>query len=167
MTDWEGWTADGAYGGRTGASVLRALDQMCRDAGDVETGGVLIGRYADDLRVAEILEATMPPPDSLRGHSWFTRGVGGLHALLEKRWRAKRRTHYLGEWHFHPADVIVPSSVDFAQMATIAHADDYRCREPLLLIVGRDIGSRRSIRVFVCPRGEMPRELACPGPPRA
>ena len=114
MTDWEGWTADGAYGGRTAASVLRALDQMCRDAGDVETGGVLIGRYADDLRVAEILEATMPPPDSLRGHSWFTRGVGGLRALLEKRWRARDARTILASGTF-----IRPMSSSQAQLTSL------------------------------------------------
>lgn len=168
MTDWEGWTTDGVYGARIGVSTLRALDRMCRDAREIETGGVLVGRYSTDSKVADIREATPAPPDSLQGRSWFTRGVVGLRELLAKRWQAKRHTHYLGEWHFHPTDVVVPSSIDFSQMARIARADEYRCREPLLLIMGYGTGSRtRPMRVFVCPRGEMPIELMRGDHPRS
>jgi hypothetical protein len=86
--------------------------------------------------MAIVYEVTPPPTDSRRGRTWFNRGVAGLRDMLARRWRAKHRTHYLGEWHCHPASIIVPSAEDFSQMVTIAKADEYKCREPLLVILG-------------------------------
>ena len=160
MKDWSGWTEDGTHGCRIAASVVRALGRMCRDAGDLETGGILVGRYADETMVAHVAEATAPPTDSQRGRTWFTRGVRGLRELLATRWSAKERSHYVGEWHFHPADAIVPSAADFSQMNTIALAYEYRCPEPILVIVGRRSGrGSPALRVFVCPRGEPIKEF--------
>ena len=135
------------------------MNRLCHDAGTSETGGILIGSYSDDLSVAFVREATPPPSDSRRGPSWFVRGFGDLRNVLSKRWRAKPRTHYLGEWHFHPAVLVEPSDEDFAQMVEISTAKQYNCREPLLLIVGA-VGKDRSqpLRAFVCPAGGKPLE---------
>lgn len=160
MTEWHGWTEDRAYGCRISASVIRAVDRICRDAGDIETGGILVGRYDEEGTVAHVVEATPPPRDSQRGRTWFARGVLGLRELLARRWAARERVHYIGEWHFHPSDVVVPSAVDLSQMRRIAVADEYRCPEPILVIVGRRAGrGTRPMRVFVCPHGESSKEL--------
>ena len=160
MNNWEGWTLDGAYGLRIQASVLRELNRMCLDAGSAETGGILVGRYSLDLMVAVVREATPPPSDSRRGRTWFNRGVAGLREMLAQRWRAKDRTHYLGEWHFHPVPIVVPSADDFSQMVQIAHAAEYKCREPLLIIVGsHEREGPRAVRAFVCPVSTSPMEL--------
>jgi integrative and conjugative element protein (TIGR02256 family) len=160
MTTWNGWTLDGSYGLRIERIAMRELDRMCRDTGDTETGGILVGVYSPDRAVAIVREATAPPSDSRRGHSWFKRGVEGLRELLAHRWRATNRTHYLGEWHFHPAQVVVPSSRDFSQMVQIAHATDYHCKEPVLVILGfTEHSGARPLRAFVCPMGETPKEI--------
>lgn len=160
MMLWEGRTSDGTYGLRIEASALRHLQRMCRDAGLVETGGVLVGRYSADLAVAVVREATPPPSDSRRGRSRFDRGVAGLREMLARRWRSKDRTYYLGEWHFHPAPFIVPSADDFSQMIQIAHAAEYKCREPLLVIFGAsNHKGAPALRAFVCPAGRAPMEL--------
>jgi len=160
MTDWSGRTFDGTFAVQFPATVLRALDRYCREAGSSETGGILIGRHSEDLSVAIVREATPPPSDSRRGRSWFVRGVNGLRDMLGKRWRAKERTHYLGEWHFHPVAHVEPSGDDFAQMVEISHAKEYDCKEPLLLILGAgQHQGRRTFRVFVCPAGGAPSEL--------
>jgi integrative and conjugative element protein (TIGR02256 family) len=160
MREWHGWTDDGAHGCQITGGAIRSMDRMCQDAGDIETGGILVGRYVDNATVAHISEATPPPRDSQRGRTWFARGVQGLRQLLARRWAARERVHYLGEWHFHPCDVVVPSVVDLSQMTTIALADEYQCPEPVLLIVGRRAGQRaRPMRVFVCPRGEPAKEI--------
>lgn len=163
MTSWNGRTKDGTYGVAVEAAQLLALERMCNAAGSVETGGVLIGRYSDDRAVAWVKEVTPAPADSARGASWFVRGVAGLRATLARRWKAKERTYYLGEWHFHPAPIVVPSKDDFRQMRQISAADAYRCSEPLLLILGAagKRGGKRSIRAFVCPVGREPSELLC------
>jgi len=160
MTVWKGKTRDSTFAVEFQGSVLSALDRYCRDSGSSETGGILIGRYSDDLTLAIVREATPPPTDSRRGRSWFVRGVNGLRDLLTKRWREKERTFYIGEWHFHPVDHVEPSSDDFAQMLTISHAKEYDCKEPLLLILAakRQQG-QRIFRAFVCPAGAAPSEL--------
>ncbi|ADO70219.1 Mov34/MPN/PAD-1 family protein [Stigmatella aurantiaca] len=160
MTDWSGKTADGTFAVQIQAPVLGALDRLCREAGAFETGGILIGRYSDDLAVAIVREATPPPLDSRRGRSWFVRGVGGLGDILGNSWRAKERTYYVGEWHFHPVAHIEPSGDDFDQMLKISHAKKYDCKEPLLLILGTGKQDGwRSLRAFVCPAGCAPLEL--------
>ena len=124
------------------------------------TGGILVGRYSDDHSVAIVREATPPPPDSRQGHSWFSRGVSGLRDMLSKRWRDRERTYYVGEWHFHPADDIVPSAADFAQVIQIGHAKKYKCKEPLLIILGAGrIDGDHQFRIFVFPAGTDPSEL--------
>lgn len=160
MTDWEGQTVDGTFSVQFQAHVLPALDRFCGKAGRSETGGILIGRYSDDLSLAIVCEATPPPSDSRRGRSWFVRGVSGLHDILGEKWRAKKRSYYIGEWHFHPVDHVEPSGDDFEQMLEIGRAREYECKEPLLLILstGRQQGLR-SFRAFVCPAGSAPLEF--------
>ena len=160
MRTWNGRTEDGAFAVALEGSALRALDRYCRDAGSVETGGILIGRYSDDLALAIVREATPPPTDSKRGRSWFVRGVTGLSEMLGKRWRARERTFYIGEWHFHPVNCVEPSRQDFAQMLEISRGREYSCKEPLLLILGA--GKREDLRVFrafVCPANDAPMEF--------
>jgi integrative and conjugative element protein (TIGR02256 family) len=160
VTSWNGWTPDGAYGLRIEAGAFGELDRICREAGLVETGGILVGCYSHDLTMAIVHEVTPPPSDSRRGHTWFNRGVAGLRDMLAQRWRARDRTHYLGEWHFHPASIIVPSTEDFSQMITISKADEYKCREPLLVILGSsEREGARALRVFICPAGGSPTEV--------
>jgi integrative and conjugative element protein (TIGR02256 family) len=126
----------------------------------LETGGILVGRYSADLLLAIICEATPPPKDSRRGRTWFVRGIDGLRDLLDIRWKAKERTFYIGEWHFHPAVHVEPSDDDFEQMLKISHAREYECKEPLLLIVGAWMRQeQRTFRAFVCPADDVPREF--------
>ncbi len=160
MKGWKGKTDDGTFAAELPAAVLGALDRYCRAAGSVETGGILIGRYSDDLAIAIVREATPAPPDSKRGRSWFVRGVNGLREMLGKRWQARERTYYVGEWHFHPESYVEPSGDDFAQMLEISRAREYDCEEPLLLILGAgQLQERRMLRAFVCPARGAPLEL--------
>ena len=62
--------------------------------------------------------------------------------------------YLLGEWHFHPSNVVEPSAEDFEQMARIAETDSYECRDPILVIVGKaKRAGSHPLRAFVCPRG--------------
>ena len=161
MTSWSARTKDGSHSLIVDADALREIDSICSAAGDIETGGVLIGRYSANGTTATILEATAPPSDSQQGHTWFNRGSAGLRKTLQQRWRNKERSYYIGEWHFHPAAHVVPSADDFSQMAQIANANQYKCREPLLLIFGaaKNQSGQRVVRAFVCPAGDLPIEL--------
>lgn len=130
------------------------IDRECNRAGAAETGGILVGYYTSDRSTAVVTEALPPPKDSVRGRSWFQRGVAGLRGLLNKRWDSEFRTYYIGEWHYHPATIVEPSEDDLKQMYRINADPRYRCREPLMMIVGQGRNDgERPIRVFVFPHG--------------
>lgn len=160
MTSWKGKTENGIFAVELHSSVLDALERYCRDSGSLETGGILIGSYSPDFTLALVREATPPPPDSERGSSRFVRGVSGLSEMLGKRWRAKERSFYIGEWHFHPTGHVDPSGDDVAQMIEISTAREYNCKEPLLLILGAShCEGQRIFRAFVCHAVYAPMEL--------
>lgn len=131
--------------------VDEVIEQMIAIANDPdsETGGVLIGRYAEDGTMAHVEMASPPPGDSSAGLDWFERGKNGLIGLLREQWNLPRRRHYIGEWHFHPIGRAEPSPQDRHQMAEIALDPNYHCERPLLIIASPATLRRRTARVFV------------------
>jgi len=130
----EFWSADEQYGIRIPRAVFNALLEMCAEADGAETGGILVGRYNQQLNCAEVTAASRAPTDSRSGANWFARGVRGLQHWLNTLWR--RGHYYLGEWHFHPDASPSPSGIDTLQMHEIAQSVSYRCPEPILIILG-------------------------------
>jgi len=114
--------------------LMYQVQSRCISAGLRETGGILVGRYSEDLRIAEVTAISDCPNDSTSGHISFVRGIKGLCRWLQILWKGSSY-YYLGEWHFHPVVNIQPSSQDLASMIQIASAEPYRCPEPILLIV--------------------------------
>jgi len=148
-------TPCGRYAARLIETPWEYMQRECAAAGAIETGGVLVGHYTGDESTAIITEALPPPSDSVRRCTWFHRGVSGLRGLLATRWRNERRTYYVGEWHYHPASIVEPSSDDLAQMYSVNSDPRYHCREPIMVIIGRaQNGGDRPVRAFVFPHGE-------------
>lgn len=142
------------------AESWQQIDRECGRSGEIETGGILVGYYTTDRATAVVREALQPPTDSAHGRSWFHRGIAGLRALLAKRWESQLRTYYLGEWHYHPACIVEPSGDDLSQMYSVNADPRYRCREPVMLIVGQALnGGERPARAFVFPHGALCIEL--------
>lgn len=113
-----------------------------------------MGYYTEGGSAAVVTEALPPPEDSSSGRSWFRRGVAGLRGLLKERWESRVRAYYVGEWHYHPASVVEPSIDDLTQMRGINTDPRYRCREPIMLIIGAARnGGERPARAFVFPQG--------------
>lgn len=149
---WE--TASGEYALIVQYEAWSSIEKECKNAHDRETGGILIGFYTEDMSTAVVTEASGPPSDSRRSHSWFWRGVAGLKNLLIRRWSLKQRTYYIGEWHYHPIFRIELSGDDLAQMRSISRDSNYHCREPIMIIVGKECSGGRPIRAFLFPQGE-------------
>ena len=118
MSEWQ--SADGRFGASLNDQVVSQLQQYCARAHPEETGGVLIGRYDESHRIALIVEATLPPPDSSFGRFRFVRGIAGLAEQFKRLWMRTPRHYYLGEWHYHPGSSTTPSSQDRKQMQAIA-----------------------------------------------
>lgn len=127
-------SADRRYGLIIGNCRLARLCARCATAHPMETGGVLIGRYNAMQDTAIVALASGPPRDSKNERSRFYRGTQGLNALLARLW--SRQEYYLGEWHYHPDCVALPSTADVRQMQAIASDGAAHCPEPVLLIIG-------------------------------
>ena len=102
-----------------------------------ETGGILIGYYSTSLRNVYINEFGDAPEDSQSGFSYFIRGVKGLRNYLKTKWNLNNE-YYLGEWHFHPANVKEPSATDIFQMKIISVDERFNCKEPILIIFSKE-----------------------------
>lgn len=128
-------SADGRFALSIPKDAVEELLEFCRNAKNVETGGIIIGRYSEDQAIAVVDQVTGPPPDSKHLFARFLRGVHGLQELLNRVWSKRERQFYLGEWHYHPLPNPTPSADDVAQMQEIANSPKYACPEPILLIV--------------------------------
>lgn len=137
--------------------VSEILD-FCRKAGRSETGGLLIGRYSARLDLARVSVVTGPTRDSDAGSTWFYRGVAGMQRLLSQRW-SRMQEYYLGEWHSHPWAAPVPSGNDGMQMERIANSPEYRCPEPVLLVVGGNPWDAWRLHARVYRRGGEPQDM--------
>ena len=150
--EYIGKTGNSQFGIRIPLSELRQVIGWCKDSEANETGGLLIGRYAEGQRVAVVTEALPAPVDSKAGPNWFVRGIRALNAKLKWRWNSGRG-YYLGEWHFHPGGAPIPSNPDCTQMRSISESAGYSCPEPVLLIIGGTT-SAFEVRSYVFQRGQ-------------
>lgn len=153
MTDLTFRSEDARFGVSIPRRVLGEILEHCAAAGGAETGGVLIGEYTQQHDCAIVHLATGPTTDSVATRTTFRRGIAGLQALLNRLWHRQRR-YYLGEWHFHPGGTPDPSDVDRAQLRAISEDPDYRCPEPVLLIVGGEPTRAWKAAAFVFPQGK-------------
>ncbi len=135
------------------AEALSNMVSDCVQAGKHETGGILIGKYSSDGRIALISEITSHPKDSISSSITFLRGIVGLKELLTARW--SEGFHYVGEWHYHPGGSPEPSGTDMHAMRSIAENSKYSCREPILVIVGGRPPREVSLSVTVFPANRL------------
>lgn len=134
------------------------IDRECRQSHPLETGGIMVGQYHGES--AMLTEALPPPADSVLGAASFHRGTFGMKEILLERWNGWPRTHYIGEWHYHPSSVLSPSDEDLKTMRSISTDPRYDCAQPIMLIVGQAAKRKdRPVRAFVFPRGDGPIEL--------
>lgn len=139
------------------ASAIREIVAAAAAAKGNETGGVLIGRYSSDLSSAWVENATAAPSDSEAGPTWFIRGRLGLDRLFRRSWSAG--SHYLGEWHSHPAYHPSPSSDDLRAIQKIAEDKSYRCQRPILAIIGGSFEDNPLLAVTLGNRSGRPEKL--------
>jgi len=145
----EFWSTDRRFGVRLSRDVVDKIRRLCVDSNGRETGGILTGRYSEDLRCAEVTEVSGPPADSKRSRNWLVRGVMGLAERLRSCWNW-RREYYLGDWHFHPSGDLAESSTDTSTMMRVSRSKQVDCPEPIAVIVGlgRDGSLPMSVSVF-------------------
>ncbi len=136
MDNYEAWSEDRTYGLRLPLGLLQKILTLCKNAGDIETGGILVGYYNRSHDCAIVTDCSASPEDSQQGKYSFFRGIKGLQTWLNKLWHLGHRQYYLGEWHFHPSASPNPSDIDITQLKHNAENNSYNCPEPVILIVG-------------------------------
>jgi len=86
---------------------------------NVETGGVLVGRFSEVARTFYVTDVLPPPEDSVRSASEFILGKRGLTATLREYANSAGNSLYcLGTWHSHLTNT-GPSSTDTATAVAI------------------------------------------------
>ena len=128
--------------------MVSAIYKICQDTYPKETGGILVGKYSSNLKSAQVTIVTEAPTDSKGGRTWFHRGTNGLQQLLDQVWE-KKGEFYLGEWHFHPDGVPIPSIQDITEMKSISKNKSYSCPEPILIIAGNPSQNDWKLGVYV------------------
>lgn len=100
-----------------------------------ESGGLLLGTiHGDHLIVKEITTPTIW--DKCRRYL-FERSPMGHSKVADDRWRESHGlVRYIGEWHTHPEDYPLPSSLDIMEWQKLAEQRADK-RSLLAVIIGR------------------------------
>jgi proteasome lid subunit RPN8/RPN11 len=111
-----------------------------------ETGGVLIGTFDHENRIAYLVDIIPSPPDSTEWPTLYIRGTHGLEGAVNAvRERAGNQLQYVGEWHSHPDGYGTDPSKDdkqvFHWLSEFARRDSH---PPVMVIV-----AQKEIRVFL------------------
>lgn len=84
-------------------AVIREMKETMGVWGELETGGVLIGKISLYNRCFNISRLVEAPPDTLRTKNSFTLGIEGLRQKVQEiHDRSGGALTYLGTWHSHP-----------------------------------------------------------------
>jgi len=106
-----------------------------------ETGGVLIGSFDMQRKIAYIVDMLPSPPDSKEWPTVYIRGCQGLTQRMKEIEEATLgRLEYVGEWHSHPGNSCSPSGDDkkaFALLTDMRRADGV----PAIMIIAGDCGN--------------------------
>jgi len=108
-----------------------------------ETGGILLGYFDGACRVAWVVAAPGPSPDSQRGDHAFWHGTEGVAALVARHHRESRgRTRFVGMWHTHPGMPAQASPIDHQAMGDLfgPQGTGQVPRQALQLVLGGESG---------------------------
>jgi integrative and conjugative element protein (TIGR02256 family) len=134
---------------------VRVVFERNVQVGDLpESGGVLLGTVHEYGLLVTL--ATTPTRLDRQLRYLFERLPFGHRAVARRRWRQSAgTTRYIGEWHTHPQDIPIPSSIDLNEWQKLAkkRAD----KRPLLAVI---VG-RHSLHVELV-HGDGHRELLSP-----
>lgn len=121
-------------------NVLDGIRNARLAAGQLETGGILVGAWDRSLRKGWIVAHQDPPPDSEHSHTGFVRGsVGVYRSLAAIEQATAANLGYVGEWHTHPpGHTSLASSDDALLMRWIGNEVQYNDVPALMMIGGEN-----------------------------
>jgi integrative and conjugative element protein (TIGR02256 family) len=102
-----------------------------------ETGGVLIGYWADQDKTAVVTHVTGPGPNAIHEPYSFTPDDEYQVSEIAKHYNDSGRLRtYLGDWHTHPVQNAYLSKTDRQTLRKIALHKAARCPRPLMAVIG-------------------------------
>lgn len=114
---------------------------------DKETGGVLIGYWANE-NTAVITSIVGPGPNAVHRPTSFVPDQDYHVREIERIYAVSNRTEtYLGDWHSHPQAAAYLSGQDKITLRKIARYKPARLPKPLMLILGT---AKMEFRIWYC-----------------
>jgi integrative and conjugative element protein (TIGR02256 family) len=121
-------------------AVLEAMEKEAREKSPMETGGVLIGYWADDSGEVVITHATGPGPEAVHRLDEFIPDAPFQRNEVARIYRDSGRLHtYLGDWHTHPRGSLRLSRRDVRTLASIGATPAARATAPLMGILAGEV----------------------------
>jgi len=100
-----------------------------------EFGGFLIGYYSENQNHLRITDTILP--NKYKGTPYmFERDAIGIECKLKQFYNQEPKKYYVGEWHTHPNNLAIPSTVDIKAVNSIANDPEVSIKNPALLIIG-------------------------------
>lgn len=121
-------------------SVIEGIRDARRAAGEMETGGILVGSWDRSHNRIYVVGHFDAPPDSEHSRTGFVRGMVGVYETLECIESATAANlSYIGEWHTHPpCSGSEPSTDDENLLRWIGDILVFSDVPPVMLIAGED-----------------------------
>lgn len=112
--------------------VVDVIASYVREAEEpMEAGGILIGSYRGAH--IEIVDCTEPMKKDRRSRFSFLRIDAGHQSIATSAWIKSQKTEtFVGEWHTHPDDYPMPSSIDRKTWVDLLR----RSTDDLVFIIG-------------------------------
>lgn len=122
------------------SDVLSRIESARASAGELETGGVLVGHWDRQRKIMYVVGCYDPPPDSIHISTGFVRGSVGVFKTIEELERGTvGNLTYIGEWHTHPPrSASYPSSDDANVLRWTFEALQWSDAPGLIAICGED-----------------------------
>ncbi len=136
------------------AEVLSAILQEAARGGELETGGILLGREMAPAAETRIDMAGGPGPLAARGPRSFSRDLGHAQQLAAEAWRESGAL-WVGDWHTHPDSEPVPSPVDLRSYAAHLADPELDFQRFVSIVVGCAHGVPQSIAAWLISDGRV------------
>ena len=112
--------------------VLKLLYEYRQVDNRPESGGILFGEFK--LPEISISSISLPNKNDHRSRFLFIPEKRYRRLLIKKNFH--NGLHYIGEWHTHPQDTPIPSTLDLTSMQDCFIKSHHELHYFLLLIVG-------------------------------
>jgi len=130
-------------------SVWQEMACLSEESYPNECGGILIGKYTDDLKQAKV-KKIMVSKNNSGTRMFFLREAKEANNFLKKLWHmASGAKYFIGEWHSHPDGTGYPSAMDDDSMFRIAKRKKCACKRPVLIILNGKSNIWQSDRCWV------------------